>query len=65
MVGGGVNGAGIARLQAAGITVAAGVRAAEAEAVMAGFFTRQRLGRPFITLKLAVSLDAAASISRW
>jgi diaminohydroxyphosphoribosylaminopyrimidine deaminase/5-amino-6-(5-phosphoribosylamino)uracil reductase len=63
------NGAGLARIEAAGIAVTAGVRAAEAEAVMAGFFCRQRLARPFITLKLAVSLDGSVAMtsgeSRW
>src|SRR3546814_10795137 len=38
------NGAGIARLEAAGITVARDVLAKEARAAMAGFLTRQTLG---------------------
>uniref|UniRef100_UPI00286E1E3C bifunctional diaminohydroxyphosphoribosylaminopyrimidine deaminase/5-amino-6-(5-phosphoribosylamino)uracil reductase RibD n=1 Tax=Sandarakinorhabdus sp. TaxID=1916663 RepID=UPI00286E1E3C len=63
------NGAGIARLRAAGIAVTTDVRCAEAEAMMAGFFTRQRLGRPHVTLKLAVSLDGSVAMpsgsSRW
>ncbi len=63
------DGAGMARLRAAGIVVAEGVRAAEAEAVMAGFLCRLRKGRPHITLKLAVSLDGslalASGISKW
>ena len=63
------NGAGAARLQAAGIAVRQGVMAAEAEAAMAGFFMRQRRARPFITLKLAVSLDGSVAMtsgqSRW
>lgn len=63
------NGAGAARLEAAGISVTIGVRQGEAEAVMAGFFSRLRRGRPFITLKLAVSLDGSVALasgeSRW
>ena len=52
-----VAGAGIGRLRAAGIAVATGVGASEAADINAGFFVRQRLGRPFVTLKLATSLD--------
>ncbi len=57
------NGAGAARLQAAGIAVTSGVRAAEAEAGLAGFLTRLQHGRPHITLKLAVSLDGAIAMA--
>jgi diaminohydroxyphosphoribosylaminopyrimidine deaminase/5-amino-6-(5-phosphoribosylamino)uracil reductase len=53
-----VAGAGIARLQAAGIAVSAGVSAAEARDLNVGFFSRFERGRPFIRLKLAMSLDA-------
>src|SRR3546814_8729171 len=63
------NGAGIARLEAAGITVARDVLAKEARAAMAGFLTRQTLGRPQVTLKLATSLDGCIALasgeSRW
>ena len=52
-----VNGQGIARLRAAGIAVEVGVLGAEAEDVNAGFFTRIRVGRPLVTLKLAATLD--------
>lgn len=58
-----VNGAGIARLEAAGIAVTTGVRAGEAERAMAGFLTRQRRGRPAVTLKLATSLDGAIALA--
>ncbi len=57
------NGAGLARLAAAGIAVTSGVRQAEAEAGLAGFLTRLRLGRPHITLKLATSLDGAIAMA--
>ena len=50
-------GEGFARLRAAGIDVTEGVLAAEAQRGMAGFLTRQALGRPHVTLKLALSLD--------
>ncbi len=63
------DGQGIARLGAAGIDVTAGVRRDEAERAMAGFLTRSRYGRPFVTLKLAMSLDGAVARldgqSRW
>jgi len=63
------NGAGIARLESAGIAVTSGVLAAEARQAMAGFLTRQALGRPQVTLKLATSLDGCIALasgeSRW
>ena len=52
-----VNGAGIARLRAAGIEVVTGVLAAEAEELQHGFLTKVRSGRPAVTLKLASTLD--------
>ena len=52
-----VSGSGITRLREAGIAVDTGLGAAEAAEINAGFLTRQRLGRPLITLKLATSLD--------
>jgi diaminohydroxyphosphoribosylaminopyrimidine deaminase/5-amino-6-(5-phosphoribosylamino)uracil reductase len=64
-----VNGVGIERLRASGIVVEEGLLAAEAEEVAAGFFTRVRLGRPLVTLKLATTLDgrlaSASGESRW
>ena len=64
-----VNGAGYARLRDAGVEVVNGLRTREAERSMAGFLTRQRLGRPFVTLKLATSLDGRIALadgsSRW
>ncbi|RIA44449.1 diaminohydroxyphosphoribosylaminopyrimidine deaminase [Hephaestia caeni] len=63
------HGAGIARLEAAGIAVAQDMLAAEARTAMAGFLTRQALGRPQVTLKLATSLDGCIALasgeSRW
>ena len=64
-----VNGAGFRALAAAGIAVTVGPGAAGAERSMAGFLTHQRLGRPHVTLKLALSLDGAIAMadgtSRW
>ncbi|MGK6319071.1 bifunctional diaminohydroxyphosphoribosylaminopyrimidine deaminase/5-amino-6-(5-phosphoribosylamino)uracil reductase RibD [Sphingomonas sp. DT-204] len=63
------NGAGIARLNAAGIAAEVGTCAAEARRAMAGFLTRRELGRPHVTLKLATSLDGCIALangaSRW
>ncbi len=63
------DGQGLARLRDAGVAVASGPGAAEAEVSMAGFLTRRRLGRPYVTLKLATSLDGciarADGESRW
>ena len=62
-------GQGFARLRAAGIDVAEGVSADLAGRAMAGFLTRQALGRPHVTLKLATSLDGRIALpsgeSRW
>jgi diaminohydroxyphosphoribosylaminopyrimidine deaminase/5-amino-6-(5-phosphoribosylamino)uracil reductase len=53
-----VAGAGIARLRAAGIDVSVGVLEAQARDLNRGFFSRFERGRPFVRLKLAMSLDA-------
>jgi diaminohydroxyphosphoribosylaminopyrimidine deaminase/5-amino-6-(5-phosphoribosylamino)uracil reductase len=64
-----VDGRGFERLRAAGIDVSVGPGAAAAARSMAGFLTRQRLGRPLVTLKLAMSLDGRIALpsgeSRW
>jgi diaminohydroxyphosphoribosylaminopyrimidine deaminase / 5-amino-6-(5-phosphoribosylamino)uracil reductase len=52
-----VSGRGHAILRDAGIEVAVGVGAREASAVNAGHIMRVREGRPWVTLKLAVSRD--------
>lgn len=63
------DGAGIARLRAAGIAVTTGVLEAEARADHAGFFSRVLRGRPWLHLKLAATLDGriatATGESRW
>lgn len=52
-----VNGQGLARMQAAGITVETGVLANEARELNDGFARHIRTGLPFVTLKAGVSLD--------
>jgi diaminohydroxyphosphoribosylaminopyrimidine deaminase/5-amino-6-(5-phosphoribosylamino)uracil reductase len=64
-----VSGKGHAMLCAAGITVTEGVMTAEATRLNAGFLKRVTQGLPFVTLKLAASLDGrtatATGESRW
>ncbi|MCG6120785.1 MAG: bifunctional diaminohydroxyphosphoribosylaminopyrimidine deaminase/5-amino-6-(5-phosphoribosylamino)uracil reductase RibD [Blastomonas sp.] len=63
------NGEGAARLASAGIAVETGIAEADARASLAGFITRQTLARPFVTLKLATSLDGQIALgdgsSQW
>lgn len=62
-------GKGFAALEAAGIIVVRDAARDTACAAMAGFFRRQNAGRPFVTLKLATSLDGQIAMadgqSRW
>ncbi len=64
-----VRGRGMAILRAAGIEVSGGVLEDECRRLNEGFITRVTRGRPFATLKLALSLDgriaAASGDSRW
>lgn len=66
---GAVSGGGAERLRAAGVDVEAGEQADAAQAVISGWLTAQRLGRPHITVKWAQSLDgraaAADGSSQW
>ncbi|MEO6114534.1 MAG: bifunctional diaminohydroxyphosphoribosylaminopyrimidine deaminase/5-amino-6-(5-phosphoribosylamino)uracil reductase RibD [Sphingomicrobium sp.] len=61
--------AGIERLRASGIDVTFGPGAEAARRSMAGYFTRMALGRPRITLKLALSIDGKVALpsgeSKW
>jgi diaminohydroxyphosphoribosylaminopyrimidine deaminase/5-amino-6-(5-phosphoribosylamino)uracil reductase len=62
-------GKGIRRLRAAGIEVTLGVGRELAQRSLAGWLTRLRLGRPRITLKLALSIDGKIALpsgeSKW
>ncbi|HVH38192.1 MAG TPA: bifunctional diaminohydroxyphosphoribosylaminopyrimidine deaminase/5-amino-6-(5-phosphoribosylamino)uracil reductase RibD [Sphingomicrobium sp.] len=64
-----VNGKGVRKLRAAGIEVKLGVGRKAAERSLAGWLTRLRLGRPRITLKLALSIDGKIALpsgeSKW
>jgi diaminohydroxyphosphoribosylaminopyrimidine deaminase / 5-amino-6-(5-phosphoribosylamino)uracil reductase len=57
------HGLGIARLITAGITVDVGIMEQAARASMAGWLMQQKQGRPFITLKLATSLDGCIALA--
>jgi diaminohydroxyphosphoribosylaminopyrimidine deaminase / 5-amino-6-(5-phosphoribosylamino)uracil reductase len=58
-----VAGEGLKILAAAGIEVSAGLLQAQAEALNPGFIQRMRLGRPFMRVKLALSLDGRTAMS--
>ena len=55
-------GAGVARLTAAGVAVDC-IDSPACAASLAGYLTRARLGRPRVTLKLALSLDGALALA--
>ena len=63
------GGAGIARLEAAGIAVDVGALGAPAEALIRGHVSRMTRKRPWVRLKLAASLDGRTALadgaSRW
>jgi diaminohydroxyphosphoribosylaminopyrimidine deaminase/5-amino-6-(5-phosphoribosylamino)uracil reductase len=63
------TGKGIARLRKGGIEVKLGVGRDEAKRSLAGWLTRLELGRPRITLKLALSIDGKIALpsgeSKW
>lgn len=62
-------GEGMAALKAHGIQVTTGVMAEKAVVSSAGYLSRMQLDRPFVTLKLATSLDGRIAMpdgsSRW
>jgi len=63
------SGKGIRRLRAGGIAVTLGVGREAAKRSLSGWLTRLRLGRPRITLKLALSIDGKIALpsgeSKW
>jgi diaminohydroxyphosphoribosylaminopyrimidine deaminase/5-amino-6-(5-phosphoribosylamino)uracil reductase len=58
-----VDGKGIERLQAAGLTVRSGLMRQEAQQLMAGFLSRVERGRPRVQLKIACSLDGRTAMA--
>ena len=64
-----VHGAGVAALNAAGITTEVGVCESAAETLNPGFIKRMTTGRPLVRCKLAMSLDGrtamASGESKW
>ncbi len=65
----GVDGKGHARLQAAGIMLDIGLMEAQVENQLKAFLSRVRRGRPWVTLKVAASLDGKTALhnglSKW
>ncbi len=64
-----VSGRGLALLREAGVAVELGLLESEARALNPGFIARMSRGRPFVRLKMAMSLDArtamASGESQW
>ena len=64
-----VDGRGFERLRAAGVDVASGLMEAQARQLNRGFLSRVERGRPWVRVKLAMSLDgrtaAADGDSKW
>jgi diaminohydroxyphosphoribosylaminopyrimidine deaminase/5-amino-6-(5-phosphoribosylamino)uracil reductase len=64
-----VDGAGFEKLRAAGITVECGLMEAQARELNRGFLSRVERGRPWLRVKLAMSLDGrtamASGDSKW
>lgn len=59
-----VNGRGLLLLREAGVTVESGLLSEWGEKLNPGFFTWQRLGRPFIHIKIAQTLDGKIAAPR-
>lgn len=57
------DGEGLQRLRAAGIEVAGGLLRAQARELNRGFFSRIERGRPWLRIKLGMSLDARTALA--
>lgn len=60
-----VDGKGIQKLRQANIDVVLGVMEKEAQEINRGFFKARKSGLPFVTLKLATSLDGKIATKDW
>lgn len=64
-----VDGAGFERLRAAGVEIAFGLMESQARALNRGFLSRVERGRPWLRVKLAMSLDGRTALangdSKW
>ncbi len=60
-----VDGKGIKKLRQANIDVVLGVMEKEAQEINRGFFKARKSGLPFVTLKLATSLDGKIATKDW
>jgi len=58
-----MSGKGISKLKKNGVEIVYGVKSSEAKELNVGFFHAQSLGRPFITIKIAMSLDGMIALS--
>lgn len=58
-----VNGQGVDTLRSHGITVDVGVQQQAAQELNRGYFSRLRRGRPWVRLKLAMSLDGRTALA--
>ncbi len=58
-----VSGRGAEALRRAGVAVASGLMAAEAAEINPGFLKRMRSGRPWVRVKLAMSLDGRTALA--
>ncbi|HEX7373475.1 MAG TPA: bifunctional diaminohydroxyphosphoribosylaminopyrimidine deaminase/5-amino-6-(5-phosphoribosylamino)uracil reductase RibD [Steroidobacteraceae bacterium] len=58
-----VNGGGLQKLAQAGVATASGLMEAETRELNRGFVSRMERGRPWVTLKMAMSLDGRTALA--